>query len=209
MIPVVAVAMLAAAGCQSSGGEQAAGPSTPPVVTATTARSSASPSPHGGESETPAATPTSETTSSSGSPSAKGPQDLSLSTGQTARLANFDATLLRSEHGKDGISIGWKVRVCYTSAHPEADADGATRISTDPWSVQVLDGEGGTKAVWSRISEFPADKGWQPPYPERKLALGECSEGWIAVRHENPDLQFQALRYQPAGSGDVVTWSSR
>ncbi|MEL4504630.1 hypothetical protein AAEX63_07315 [Luteococcus sp. H138] len=116
--------------------------------------------------------------------------------------------MLRSEHGKDGISVGWKVRVCYTTAHAGQNADGTTRVSTDPWSVQVIDGEGGTKPVWTKISEFPADKGWQPPYPERRVKLGECAEGWIAVRHDNPDLQFQAVRYQPSDTGDVVTWST-
>ncbi|MEL4356666.1 MULTISPECIES: hypothetical protein [unclassified Luteococcus] len=129
--------------------------------------------------------------------------------GQTARLAHFDVTLLRHEFGKDGISVGWKVRTCYTKAHPQQNADGTTRVSTDPWSVQVIDGEGGTHSVWAKISEFPADKGWEPPYPQGTIKLGSCAEGWIAVRHENPDLQFQALRYQPSDFGDVVTWSTR
>ncbi|MFC6359428.1 hypothetical protein [Luteococcus peritonei] len=66
--------------------------------------------------------------------------------------------------------------------------------------------EGGPQARWVRIDEFPADKGWQPPYPTRLLKLGQCSEGWIAIKHDNPDLQFTALRYHPADFGDMVTW---
>ncbi|GAA1391389.1 hypothetical protein GCM10009599_10030 [Luteococcus peritonei] len=104
------------------------------------------------------------------------------------------------------MSFGWKVRVCYTSPHPGQNADGTTRVSTNPWSALVSAPEGGPQARWVRIDEFPADKGWQPPYPTRLLKLGQCSEGWIAIKHDNPDLQFTALRYHPADFGDMVTW---
>lgn len=133
-------------------------------------------------------------------------QTLSLAQGKTAHLTYFDVTFLRFAAGQDGISHGWKVRVCYTSPHPGQNADGTTRVSTNPWSVLVRDGEGGQEGRWVRIDDFPADKGWAPSYPVRRISVGQCAEGWIAIRDENPDLQWLAIRYAPADFGDQVTW---
>lgn len=133
-------------------------------------------------------------------------QTLSLAQGKTAHLTYFDVTFLRFAAGQDGVSHGWKVRVCYTSAHPGQNSDGTTRVSTNPWSVLVRDGEGGQEGMWVRIDDFPADKGWAPPYPSRRISVGQCAEGWLAIRDENPDLQWLAVRYAPADFGDQVTW---
>lgn len=99
------------------------------------------------------------------------------------------------------------MRVCYTSAHPDQNADGTTRVSTNPWSVLVRDGEGGQEGRWTAIDEFPTDKGWEPPYPTRLIKVGQCAEGWLAIKDDNPDLQYTAIRYAPADFGDQVTWS--
>ncbi|NNG19287.1 hypothetical protein HJ590_06765 [Naumannella sp. ID2617S] len=127
--------------------------------------------------------------------------------GQTARLRYFDVTALRQEHGKDGVSIGWKVRVCYRAAHPGAGSDGKTRVSNNPWSVTFRDGEGGGQPRGASISSLPFDRGWVPEYTETRLALGQCHEGWMGVRHGNPDLMWLALTYAPADFGDRITWS--
>lgn len=137
-----------------------------------------------------------------------GPMTMDLRYGDMARLRYFDVTALRQEFGKDGISIGWKVRVCYRAAHSGTGADRRTRVSNNPWSVRVNDGEGpGTPPRWTAISTFPQDVGWAPEYAETRLELGGCQEGWMAVRHGNPDLQWTGLRYSPADFGDVITWS--
>jgi hypothetical protein len=136
-------------------------------------------------------------------------QQLQLGPGQTAHLTYFDVTFQRFAHGQDGISAGWRVEACYRRPHPEQNADNTTRVSADPWSVQVLDAEGpGGRPTWLGINEFPRDNQWSPPYPTTNLKLGACQVGWLGVRHGNPDLQFLALRYAPADFGDVVTWST-
>lgn len=136
-------------------------------------------------------------------------QMLTLRVGETAHLSYFDVTFVRTAPGRDGISHGWKVRVCYTAPHPRRNADGTTRVSTNPWSVLVRDGEAhGSGSRWVRIDEFPQDGGWDPPYPDRLMSLGQCAEGWLAIRHDNPDLQYLALRYAPADFGDRVTWET-
>lgn len=137
-------------------------------------------------------------------------QNLQLRAGQTARLAYFDVTFQRFARGQDGVSAGWRVEVCYRRPHPNQNADNTTRVSADPWSVQVLDAEGPDgRPTWLAINEFPRDNGWSPPYPTTQLRLGSCQTGWLGVRHGNPDLQFLAVRYAPADFGDVVTWATR
>ncbi|WP_420176598.1 hypothetical protein [Luteococcus sp. OSA5] len=149
----------------------------------------------------------SDSASPSGSAQAPG-KTLGLAPGETAKMKHFDVTMLKSQFGQDSVSHGWKVRVCYTRAHPDANPDGTTRVSADPWSVLVRDGEGSKETSWYPLDDFPADKGWTPPYQERQLAVGDCTEGWLAIRHDNPDLQFSGLRYQPADFDEVATWIS-
>ena len=179
-------------------------PAGTPISTSPPSRSpESSPTPTGAPTTTPppTATPTTEQARPAG------PQTLRLSYGQTARLRYFDVTALRQEFGKDRISIGWKVRVCYAAPHPEAGSDGRTRVSNNPWSVRVRDGEGGGQAKTVPISSLPRDAGWVPEFRETRLALGECQEGWLPVKHENPDLQWNGLTYAPADFGDRITWS--
>lgn len=136
-------------------------------------------------------------------------QQLQLSPGQTAGLTYFDVTFQRFAHGQDGVSAGWRVETCYRRQHPGQTPDNTTRVSSDPWSVLVLDAEGPDgRPVWVAINEFPRDNEWSPPYPTTQLKLGRCQTGWLGVRHGNPDLQFLAVRYAPADFGDVVTWNT-
>lgn len=129
-----------------------------------------------------------------------------LEYGHTARLAYFDVTALEQKHGEDGASIGWQVRVCYSARHPDAGSDDRVRVSNEPWSVEFRDGETDGPTQWQAIRELPHDSGWAPQYATKRLALGECNEGWMAVRHGNPHLQWTGLRYAPANSGDTVVW---
>lgn len=192
-------------------------PSAPPTTTAP-ATTGASPTP------APTPTPTTEETLPPPSPTAEltpshapvdpppaqpapRAQNLSLGVGQTAHLSYFDVTLLQFAHGKDGISVGWKVQVCYTRPHPQQNSDGSTRVSTNPWSARIADGETGSAPRWMRIDEMPRDNAWSPGYATRTIRLGECNMGWIGVTHGNPDLLWSGLRYAPADFGDVVVWN--
>lgn len=178
----------------------------PSSVSASTASSRHSGSPRAGR--TPSLTSVTPQSSTAPAPTIAS-QMLTLRVGETAHLAYFDVTFLRTAPGRDGISHGWKVRVCYTASHPRQNADGTTRVSTNPWSVLVRDGEAhGSGSRWVRIEEFPQDGGWDPPYTDRLISLGQCAEGWLAIRHDNPDLQYLALRYAPADFGDRVTWET-
>lgn len=132
---------------------------------------------------------------------------MDLRYGQTARLRYFDVTALRQEFGKDGVSIGWKVRVCYQAPHPGAGNDGRTRVSNNPWSVRLRDAEGGGRWKSVPIGSLPHDAGWVPEFRETRLGLGECQEGWLPVKHDNPDLQWSGLSYAPVDFGDRITWT--
>lgn len=136
-----------------------------------------------------------------------GPQQLNLAIGQTARLRYFDVTVRQAAYGQDGISVGWKVEVCYRAPHPGANTDGTTRISTNPWSARVVDGEVGGPAEEIALDRFPRDNAWSPPYRTRQIRLGECEFGWIGIRHDNPDLQWPAVIYQPRDFGDRIVWA--
>ncbi|WP_460742068.1 hypothetical protein [Mariniluteicoccus endophyticus] len=193
-------------------------PSAPPVATTSQAPTSeapaASPTPTA-EETLPPPSPAAELTPSqvpvNPPPTQAAPapraQNLSLVVGQTARLSYFDVTLLQFTHGKDGVSVGWKVQVCYTRPHPQQNSDGSTRVSTNPWSARIADGETGSAPRWIRIDEMPRDNAWSPNYATRTIRLGECNMGWIGVTHGNPDLLWSGLRYAPADFGDVVIWT--
>ena len=203
--------VLVLAACSGpAGGASAGGPTVSPtpaassspaesavatVAAVVTAGVSATPASPASPAETPAGT------------RPGGPQGLSLSIGQTARLRYFDVTVQRFAHGKDGISAGYRVQVCYAAPHPSANADGTTRVSTDPWSFLVRDGESGGRYRQVPVGELPRDWAWSPSYRETLLRAGECSTGWIGVRHGSPDLQWGGIVYQPADFGDRVTWT--
>lgn len=204
---VAAALCLGLVGCSVT---QTPPPQSPP------APASSQPAPAQQGSPDPGVTPAAETSGPAptvvpaASATEPGAKRLLLGTGETAHLAHFDVTVRERAFGKDGVSIGWKVEVCYTQRHAQQNANDTTRVSTNPWSVQVRDGEGQSgKAEWLPIDRFPRDKGWEPPYETRDLKLGSCQLGWIAVRHGNPDLQWLAIRYAPADFGDEVTWTTK
>ena len=127
----------------------------------------------------------------------------------TLGLRYFDVSVLDQRFNDLGTATGVKVRVCYAAPHPEANADGTTRVSPDPWRFGVYDGE--TQLPEDTQYPRPAELGeptdeFGPLLEARQVALGECNEGWIAVEHGNPDLAWTAARYQPADFGDEITW---
>jgi len=209
--PVTAgiVALMLLTGCNASVDDTAPTPLASqgtPASPSVAAPPSPAPSPTHAAS-TPSATPTpTPTARRSTAVPANRPQNLELAVGQTARLTYFDVTLLRTAPGQDAVSHGWKVSVCHTRHHGAENADGTTRVSSDPWSAQVRDGESAQGARWVRLDDMPRDRGWVPEFREARLATGQCQTGWISVRHGNPDLQFGDVRYESADFGDTVTW---
>lgn len=111
----------------------------------------------------------------------------------------------RFENGKDQISAGFRVKTCLMANHPQAGPDGRVRVSTDPWVIQTLDLEGGEHHGQLRITPDNLDRSWSPLYAERMVAVGECTEGWIAFRHGSPDLTFPGIMYSSA-EGDSAFW---
>lgn len=138
-----------------------------------------------------------------------GPVSVTLDVGETAHTTYFDVTVLNSEGHPDATGMGVLVRVCYAAAHPDANDDGTTRTSTDPWSFGVYDGEGGTidDVEFVRVDEFPPSSHWSPTYETRLLRVGECNEGWIQVSDGNPDLARPYIRYSPQDFGDDIRWN--
>ncbi|MDO5737606.1 MAG: hypothetical protein Q4P15_14150, partial [Propionibacteriaceae bacterium] len=103
--------------------------------------------------------------------------------GETARLANWDVTVLRGEPGEDGISYGWKVNVCYV-APSSLEKNGRIYVSDAAWSLIVQDQEGGWNPIETiSVREFERDHTYRPDYLDTTLALGECNLGWIGFVH--------------------------
>ncbi len=129
-------------------------------------------------------------------------------TSTAVSLKYFDVTVSNPVWDGDGTAFGAKVKVCYTHTHPDAGADGKVRTSLDPWSFGVLDLEAGaTDLSYFEAKAVPMSSMWTPVYAEKKLALGQCNTGYIAIHHGNPDLSSQfTMRYSPAGSADRITW---
>ncbi|MGV8847419.1 hypothetical protein [Tessaracoccus sp.] len=139
------------------------------------------------------------------SPTSREPiTEATLAMGETAHLANWDVTVLRGEHGEDGISYGWKVNVCYV-APSELEENGRIMVSDKPWSAIVQDLEGGENPVEVvPIREFDRDHAYRPDYVDTTLALGECNLGWIGIVHGNPDLGWLGITYEPSTGGRIV-----
>lgn len=137
-----------------------------------------------------------------------GPVTEAAQLGETVKTQYFDVTVDKSEGNHEATAMAVHVKVCYAVEQPEANADGTTLTSTDPWRFGVYDGETQTvEAVrFLRVSEFPASSEWSPAYETKLLTVGECNEGWIAVADGNPDLARPFVRYQPADFGDEITW---
>ena len=128
--------------------------------------------------------------------------------GDSVGTSYFDVSVLEKQ--ASDVATGYQVEVCYARAHPDANADGTTRTSTDPWRVGVYDGETQTPpdVAYLPVSEFPVTDEFGVPYEERLLRVGECNSGWIAMEHHNPDLAWLTLRYAPQDFGDEVTWAN-
>ncbi len=128
-----------------------------------------------------------------------------LLVGETARLANWEVTVLKGEPGEDGISYGWKVKVCYV-AHSPLEKDGRVYVSDNAWSFIVQDQEGGWNPIESiPVGAFERDHTYRPDYVNTTLALGECNLGWIGIVHGNPDLGWLGVEYEPS-TGEGITW---
>lgn len=129
-----------------------------------------------------------------------------LDVGETAHLDHWDVTVLRSEYGKDDISMGWKVQVCYV-APSELERNGRITVSDKPWSaiVQDLEGVEENLMVTIPIHDFERDHTYRPDYLDTTLSLGECNLGWIGIVHGNPDLGWFGIVYEPS-TGETVTW---
>ncbi|HSO70876.1 MAG TPA: hypothetical protein VLQ67_14730, partial [Arachnia sp.] len=139
-------------------------------------------------------------------PTVPGPIATEVGLGSTVSLRYFDVTVSDVQRGATEMAV--KVEVCYTHAHPEANQDGTTRVSRDPWSLGITDPEGAQSIeyMYVKAREFPTSARWTPVYRETRLSVGECNTGWLGIQHDNPDLWISYLRYSPADFGDQVTW---
>lgn len=128
-----------------------------------------------------------------------------MKVGESARLENWEVTVMDGEYGKDGISYGWKVDVCYIAPSSFAK-DGRIKVSDEVWSVLVEDMESNvSRVVTVPVGEFERDHAYRPDYLDTTLAVGECNLGWIGIVHGNPDLAFQGITYEPS-TGESITW---
>lgn len=190
--------MLPATSTTPSPGPSDAGPSGSPHQTPVPPAPSGS---SAGAGTTPGAPP-----SASGTPGVSGPVVTGLKYGQTASLQYFTVSAQAPRSNPDGTRIGWLVQVCSVRTGPFSEADGTTRVSLDPWLVEVIDGEGGVRPEWIRFTDLPPGAAFQPVYGARYLKPGQCQRGYIQSDHGNPDLLWLGLRYAPASTGDQVTW---
>lgn len=219
------IALIAAGGLLSVAACTPETPAEPPTETVTAEQTTSTGPTTDPTTEAPATTAAPEETPTSAAPSTEdsepappeptddggtgrptGPIEESLQAGATAHTRYFDVTV----HGRDftDTATGVEVEVCYAAAHPEANADGTTRVSTDPWRFGVYDGETQLESdvQFLPVTEFEPTTAFTPAYEETQLQVGECNTGWIAVEHGNPDLAWASVRYQPGDFGDVITW---
>lgn len=199
---LTAATLTACSGSLPPGGGSST-PTPPPAQTGTSSPTTApattnSPSPGESQSASPVQRPT---------PSVTGPVVQKARLGVVVSLRYFDVEVSEVRSDPDGVEIGALVKVCYTHAHPGANADGTTRVSRDPWAFGLLDGEAGeTKYRYIPVGKFDQGESWKPLYEARKLKVGECNSGWLSIHHGNPDLWVHYLRYAPADFGDRITW---
>ena len=127
-----------------------------------------------------------------------------LAVGQTAHLAYFDVTV--DDHRLLPGLWGARVKVCYTHPHPSANADGTTRVSTDPWEFGFGPDGGGVHydkdpTIDTHVSDY-----WKPAYGETRLALGQCHSGWVTVGLVEGAVGFRGMRYAPSDFPISATW---
>jgi hypothetical protein len=96
--------------------------------------------------------------------------------------------------------------VCYVEPHPQANPDGTTRVSTDPWSVLIERPNGSYDQVpVSNLDQTTAGLG--PRNGDGLLQLGRCQTGSITFTPPGYG-RFAGMKYSPADfPTDTVTWS--
>ena len=128
----------------------------------------------------------------------------SPATSQTRHLSYFDVTTNSHLQGEGFWAAN--VTVCYVHPHPQANPDGTTRVSTDPWSVLIERPNGSYEQVpLSDLNQTTAGLGLQ--YGEELLHLGQCQTGWITVSPPGYG-RFSGMKYSPKDfPNDTATWS--
>lgn len=200
--------MLAAVMCLALSAGCAADPDTEPGPSATSTPTTSSPTPTPESSDEPSEEPSESSADPSAGPSVRA-GELTATVGETVRSPYFGVTVLEIRHEENDVEgggvYGARVRVCYTERHPGARPDGSTRTSTAPWTFGWIHAD----EVWL-LDDPPqstlSDR-WAPVYRERRLQVGECNEGWIAVEyHVTAYLALTGVRYAPADFDLSVTW---
>lgn len=127
-----------------------------------------------------------------------------LTVGQTAHFSYFDVTV--DDHREDGAVWGAHVRVCYTRAHPSANPDGTTRVSTNPWQFGSAQQDGGVDYSASPTIDAEITDYWRPAYAETLLRVGQCHAGWVSVSLVEAVTGFSGMRYAPNDFDFSATW---
>lgn len=183
-----------------------AAPTGAPSPETATPQPSETATPQPSETASPNPEPTMTATPVEPTDRPSGPVTLTARLGETVTTRYFDVTVTDLTSDGEGMAWAADVRVCYAAPHPDANADGTTRTSTDPWFFEVTDGETGQAYGFRGVGEFPPSEQWSPKYQERLLKVGECNSGWVSVAPGNPDLLLPTLRYSPADFGDEILW---
>ena len=126
----------------------------------------------------------------------------SLAIGQTAHLPYFDVTVSDVRTAPYGVS-GVRVTVCYTHPHPDAQTDGSTRLSRDPWTFDVKRSDGSVSQLapqWIEMSEP-----FIPVYGDAHVRVGECRSGWITTIPSQGDVLTMA-NYAPSDFDFSARW---
>ena len=158
-------------------------------------------------------TPSETSTSSASPPTPRAANYRQLSVGQTAHFPYFDVTVDQTRHAPNGVegggTYGVRISVCYTHRHPGANSDGSTRTSTDPWKFGWTHDIGVAWALLPSHSSRLVSR-WDPAYAERRLSVGECNSGWIAVDvRDTVFLAQTGVRYAPSDFDFSGTWTLR
>lgn len=132
------------------------------------------------------------------------PAHLNLAVGETARLGYFDVTVHQIKGEENSVEGGGyhgaRVTVCYVRIHPDANADGSTNTSTEPWTFGWFhDGEPTWVLNPGGPGESQLSDHWPPAYEPRTLKLEECNTGWITIDIRKPWLLgISGVRYDPS-----------
>jgi hypothetical protein len=132
------------------------------------------------------------------SPTGRGPAQA-----DTRHLTYFDVSVNSHLRGEGFWAAN--MTVCYVRPHPEANADGTTRVSTDPWSVLIQQPNGSHEQM-AVSSVGQTASGLSPRYGEDLLQLGQCQTGWITLSPPGSG-RFAGMKYAPSDfPDDTATW---